>query len=73
MQELQQHTATTDILISPSPLLHFQVGEQNILHTRSFGSKSYDGHKSQLITHLTIVAICVQISSADLATIKRLM
>ncbi|KAK4826855.1 hypothetical protein QYF61_011723 [Mycteria americana] len=50
-----------------------QVREQSILHTRRFGSKSYDGHKSQLITHLTTVAIYVQISSADLATIKRLM
>lgn len=75
MQELQQeHFSNHRHIYFPISSSTFSSGGgQSTLHTRRLGSKSYDGHKSQLITHLTTVAIYVQISSADLATIKRLM
>ena len=71
MHDLQQeHVNNHGYIYFPISSSTFSSGEQSILHTRRFGSKSCDGHKSQLITHLTTVAIYVQISSADLATIK---
>lgn len=56
MHDLQQeHVSNHRYIYFLTSSSTFSSGEQSILHTRRFGSKSYDGHKSQFITHLTTV------------------